>query len=73
MSEPCLTHAQIEAANLVDWRPIIQALQTRFRTGDFATPIRRPASAARSSLSRARRALRSRDHGVAPEPRGEIG
>jgi pterin-4a-carbinolamine dehydratase len=35
-----LTRAQIEAANLTDWRPITQALQTRFRTGDFATGLR---------------------------------
>src|SRR5688572_4810428 len=40
MSDSSLTVEQIEAANLGDWRPIGPALQTRFRTGDFATGLR---------------------------------
>jgi len=40
MSDPCLTHREIEAANLADWRSVVQALQTRFRTRDFATGLR---------------------------------
>src|SRR4051812_21150738 len=40
MSDPCLTRAQIEAANLSDWRPLPPALHTRFRTRDFATGLR---------------------------------
>jgi 4a-hydroxytetrahydrobiopterin dehydratase len=40
MSDATLTPAQIEEANLADWRPISQALQTRFRTGNFATGLR---------------------------------
>ena len=40
MSDPCLTPAEIEAANLADWRPLAQALRTRFLTGNFATGLR---------------------------------
>jgi 4a-hydroxytetrahydrobiopterin dehydratase len=40
MSDPCLTPAEIEAAHLADWRPLVQALHTRFLTGNFATGLR---------------------------------
>lgn len=40
MSDSCLTPDEIAAANLADWRPLAQALQTRFRTGSFATGLR---------------------------------
>ena len=35
-----LTAEQIEAAGLPDWRPMLQALHARFRTGNFATGLR---------------------------------
>ncbi|HSB86546.1 MAG TPA: 4a-hydroxytetrahydrobiopterin dehydratase [Ilumatobacteraceae bacterium] len=40
MSDAPLTDDDIAAANLADWRAISSALQTRFRTGDFATGLR---------------------------------
>jgi 4a-hydroxytetrahydrobiopterin dehydratase len=40
MSDSSLSPEQIEAAELADWRPLLQALHTRFRTGDFATGLR---------------------------------
>jgi 4a-hydroxytetrahydrobiopterin dehydratase len=40
MSDACLTAAEIEAADLPDWRLLAQALQSRFRTGDFVTGLR---------------------------------
>jgi 4a-hydroxytetrahydrobiopterin dehydratase len=40
MSDSCLTPAEIEAANLADWRLLGRALQTRFLTGNFATGLR---------------------------------
>ncbi len=40
MTDACLTHEQIAAANLADCRPMYQALQARLRTGDFATGLR---------------------------------
>jgi 4a-hydroxytetrahydrobiopterin dehydratase len=39
MSDSTLTPAQIEAAELSDWRPIAHALLTRFRTRNFATGL----------------------------------
>jgi 4a-hydroxytetrahydrobiopterin dehydratase len=40
MSDNTLSAADVEAANLADWRPLAEALQTRFRTGNFATGLR---------------------------------
>lgn len=40
MSDSCLTPAEIEAADLTDWRLLDRALHTRFRTGNFATGLR---------------------------------
>jgi 4a-hydroxytetrahydrobiopterin dehydratase len=40
MSVETLSPEQIEAADLVDWRPILQRLVARFDTGDFATGLR---------------------------------
>ena len=40
MSNEGLTPAEIEAANLTDWRPLAGALHTRFGTGSFATGLR---------------------------------
>ncbi len=40
MSDATLTNDQIEAENLTDWRPLLNALRTRFRTGNFATGLR---------------------------------
>jgi 4a-hydroxytetrahydrobiopterin dehydratase len=40
MSDTRLTHDDIDAADLADWRLIMPALQTRFRTGNFATGLR---------------------------------
>lgn len=34
-----LSHAQVEEAGLADWRLLYRALQTRYRTGDFATGL----------------------------------
>ena len=39
MSDTVLTKDQVEAAGLADWRSVIGTLQTRFRTGDFATGL----------------------------------
>jgi 4a-hydroxytetrahydrobiopterin dehydratase len=40
MSDSSLSKDEIEAAGLHDWRPIQQALFTRFKTGNFATGLR---------------------------------
>ena len=40
MTDSSMTRAEIEDANLADWRPILQALHARFRTRDFATGLR---------------------------------
>jgi 4a-hydroxytetrahydrobiopterin dehydratase len=40
MSDSTLSHKDIEAADLADWRPLVRSLQTRFRTGNFATGLR---------------------------------
>jgi 4a-hydroxytetrahydrobiopterin dehydratase len=40
MSESTLTLADVEAADLTDWRLIGPALRTRFRTENFATGLR---------------------------------
>ena len=40
MSDTHLSKDEIAAAELGDWRPLAGALQTRFRTGDFATGLR---------------------------------
>jgi len=40
MSTALLTAAEIDAADLADWRPISNALHTRLRTGNFATGLR---------------------------------
>jgi len=41
MTEPTiLTGQQIDDEGLADWRPMFKALQTRYRTGDFATGLR---------------------------------
>src|SRR5688572_5245582 len=40
MNDSSLSTDEIEAAGLRDWRPIQQALHTRFRTGSFATGLR---------------------------------
>src|SRR5262245_47898845 len=39
MSDATLTGDQIAAANLADWRPLLNALHTRFRTGSFKTGL----------------------------------
>ncbi|MEP7201387.1 MAG: 4a-hydroxytetrahydrobiopterin dehydratase [Ilumatobacteraceae bacterium] len=40
MSDSTLTDAEIDAANLADWRSIGRALHTRFGTNDFASGLR---------------------------------
>ena len=39
MSDGTLTQEQVEAAKLTDWRPIMRALHTRYRTKKFATGL----------------------------------
>jgi 4a-hydroxytetrahydrobiopterin dehydratase len=34
-----MSFAEVEAAGLSDWRPLFEALRTRFLTGDFATGL----------------------------------
>jgi len=40
MSNSTLSRKDVEAAGLDDWRPLVSALYTRFRTGNFATGLK---------------------------------